>query len=333
MTHEQSFIIPEDAAGTRLDVFLSRVLSVTRSKAQQLIKGNRILVNDKFPKKAGDMLSTGATVVILPAVESQKEEKSIETVPPLGESGVRIVAETPSYLVVYKPAGILVHETEAREPVTLLSILEQTYPEIRTIGESELRGGIVHRLDREASGLLVIPRTEQMFLHLKQQFQERTIEKEYLVLVHDAPAKDQDVIDFPIDRGSDGRMVARPKSDVTTVHGVATLQPGKDALTEFTVEKRFARFTLLRVRIHTGRMHQIRVHMLAYNLPVVGDTLYFNKKLNRKRDTALGRLFLHATRLSFTDLDGERQTFEYPLPSELASFLETLSYNTYVDTP
>jgi 23S rRNA pseudouridine1911/1915/1917 synthase len=119
-------------------------------------------------------------------------------------------------------------------------------------------------------------------------------------------------------------MAARPKTRVR-LKTVAALQPGRDAITDFLVTQRFARFTILSVRIHTGRTHQIRVHMLAYNHPVVGDTVYYNKKLNRKRDEALGRLFLHAAKLCFDTQAGERVCYESALPQELQKFLSTLN--------
>jgi RluA family pseudouridine synthase len=199
--------------------------------------------------------------------------------------------------------------------------LVKLYPQIKTVGDAESRAGIVHRLDREASGLLVVAKTSAMFAALKKQFQNRTVEKEYTVLVHGVIETDHGEINFVLDRGSEGRMASRPKVDLLTLHGVRNEQPGKDSLTEFWVEKRFVRYTLLRVKIHTGRMHQIRAHMLAYGHPVVGDMLYFNKKLNRRRDLALGRLWLHATRLCFVDLAGKKVCYDDPLPKELQDFL------------
>jgi 23S rRNA-/tRNA-specific pseudouridylate synthase len=163
-----------------------------------------------------------------------------------------------------------------------------------------------------------------MFDHLKKQFQKRTVEKEYLVLVHGVMDNEHDSINFAIDRGKDGRMVSRPKTDRFSLRTVMKIQPGKEALTEYWVEKKFTRFSLLRVKIYTGRTHQIRVHLLAFNHSVVGDKLYFNKKLNRKRDEDLGRLFLHSAKLCFLDLDNKSVCFNSNLPAELKSFLAKL---------
>ncbi len=239
-------------------------------------------------------------------------------------NAISIIADNADYLVVNKPAGLLVHPTLKGETETLTGWLVETYPEIKTVGDDLSRPGLVHRLDREASGVMVVAKTQEMFLHLKKQFQERTMEKEYKVLVHGKVAKDEGVIDFAIDRGEDGRMASRPKIDPLRLASVKHEQGGRDALTEFSVEKRFTRFTLLRVHIHTGRTHQIRVHMLAYNNPVVGDTVYMNKKLNLKRDIELGRLFLHATRLCFDDLAGARVCYGAKLPMKLEEFLKKL---------
>jgi 23S rRNA-/tRNA-specific pseudouridylate synthase len=171
----------------------------------------------------------------------------------------------------------------------------------------------------------VIARTQKMFKFLKEQFQARKVEKEYSVLVHGIIEKDHDTIDFEIDRGTGGVMVSRPKVDKTSLRQVKDIQPGKESLTEFLVQKRFGRFTLLSVLIHTGRTHQIRVHMRGYNHPVVGDEIYMNKKLNLKRDKELGRLFLHAARLCFFDLSDKKVCFTAPLPEQLQKFLTTLN--------
>ena len=191
------------------------------------------------------------------------------------------------------------------------------YPGLKKVGDDEKRPGIVHRLDKEASGLLVVARNQSTFELLKDQFKNRTVEKEYIVLVHGVVAKDWDEIKFPIERSKTlDRMSALP----ATQRGL-TNASGKEAFTEFDVEKRFINFTLLRVKIHTGRMHQIRAHLLAYNHPVVADPLYFQKKRKDRWDKVCGRLFLHCTRLAFIDKNGERQEFNSPLPKKLSDFL------------
>lgn len=330
MQHIQRFIFGSDTDENvvqRLDLFLVVTLQMSRSQVQKLINDERVYVNGRLPKKAGDQLKTGAVVEIREAVQSKPQETT-DIRPTVTDAHiyteVYVIAEEPEYLVVYKPAGLLIHETDAREPVTLAHWLVEQYPELKSIGEDPRRPGIVHRLDKEASGLLVIARTQNMFNSLKQQFKTRSVEKEYTVLVHGATPKEHDTIDFLIDRGREGRMVARPKLDPLQLKNVEKMQPGKIALTEYDVVKRFPHLTLLSVRIHTGRMHQIRVHLFAYDHPVVGDELYNGKKQNRKLDKKLGRLFLHATRLCFQRLDGERVCYACDLPKELLGFLDNL---------
>ncbi len=323
MSNKITFNPTPETKGIRLDIFLSQEIGVSRAQVQKLIRSGRVTVGGQLPKKPGDPLNRASAIEIRD--EAKKEEGvRLADRENTDEYGVAVVADTPEYVVVEKPAGLLVHPTEANEPVSLVNWILEKYPEIRGVGDDARRPGIVHRLDKEASGLMVIAKTQRMFDHLKAQFQARTIEKRYAVLVHGAVAKDHDIITFAIDRGEGGRMVSRPKTDPLTVAGVAKEQPGKEAITECTVEKRFTRFTLLSVKIHTGRTHQIRVHMFAYNHPVVGDTIYMNKKLNLRRDQELGRLFLHATMLGFTSPEGEAVSYVSRLPDELQVFLTAL---------
>lgn len=323
MSSPNTIIVDTESAGTRLDVFLSDKLGITRSQSQKMIRQKQIELNGKTPKKLGEQVKGGDEILmigkakILPATKTSKKkpEEAKPTIEP------QIIAETPEYIIVNKPSGLLTHPTEANEKNSLSGWLAKKYPQIKTVGDDPARPGIVHRLDKEASGLLVVARTQKMFDHLKEQFKTRTIQKQYLVLVHGQVAKDWSVINFPIMRSeTTDKMAAMPQ----TVRGLPT-ELGKDASTEFEVEKRFVNFTLLKVTIHTGRMHQIRAHMLAYNHPVVGDPIYFQKKQKRAWDEKCGRLFLHSAKLGFTNLAGEKVEFESPLPEGLKSFLKTLS--------
>ncbi len=322
MLKPKKIIVDEKSAGERLDVFLATKLKISRSQAQKMIGAGQILVNEKLPKKAGVKLGEGNIVVYQSKAENPLKLKQRDSsAPPLlaGSVGMTMVAETPDYLVVSKPSGMLTHSTNKNEPDSLAALLVKKYPKIKKIGDDPVRPGIVHRLDKEASGLLVVARTQSMFDSLKEQFKNHTIEKEYLVLAHGRVARDWGEINFPIDRGENDRMVSLPKTRKGQEH-----EEGKQALTEFLVEKRFINFTLLRVTLHTGRMHQIRAHMLAYNHPVVSDSLYYQKKRPAKWDKKCGRLFLHCVKLGFVDLSGAKQTFESPLPIELESFLKLL---------
>lgn len=313
MAH-QNYVVPQEKEGTRLDIFLTQEIGESRSQVQKMVSQKRILINGELPKKAGHKLSSGDKIEVL-----EKESHG-----PVELPEITVISETGHYVIVEKPAGLLVHPTEAKEPVTLAACLLKQFPEIAGVGESEVRPGIVHRLDREASGLLVIAKTQEMFDHLKQQFKDRTVDKEYYVLVYGTFDTDHDTIDFVIDRGNDGRMVARPKTDLLKLKNATKTIQGKDAITEYWVKQAFVRFSFLRIKIHTGRMHQIRVHMFATGHPVVGDTLYENKKLIKKGDSDIGRLFLHAYKLGFTDLSGEEKNFQIGLPDNLQNHLDLL---------
>lgn len=313
----KTFTCASEDRDKRLDMFLVEKMGIIRAESQKMIKKNLVLLNGKVPKKAGQFLKEGYTVEVL-------EEGDVETEPAKAVQ-VKIIKETEDYVVIEKPSGLLVQPTEANEPNTLAAWILQKYKKIKNVGEDEKRPGIVHRLDKDASGVMVIAKTQKMFESLKEQFKNRTVDKEYSILVHGVLAKDHDSIDFEIDRGTDGRMASRPKIDLTKLRNADKKLTGKEAFTEFWVAKRFTRFSLLDVKIHTGRTHQIRVHMLSYNHPVVGDSLYYNIKLNRKKDEELGRLFLHAKKLCFTDLAGTRVCFESELPKELSDFLDKLN--------
>lgn len=311
--------------GVRLDMFLVDALGISRAQVQKLIHADLVTVNGKLPKKPGDPLNRDSAIAIADPDKEQIEEEVETGDSEMQDLHIEVLADEPEYIVIHKPAGLLVHPTDAHEQVTLTRWLLERYPEVATVGDDPMRPGIVHRLDREASGLMVVAKTQAMFEFLKLQFQNRTMAKEYIVLVHEVMERDHGIIDFAIDRGTDGRMASRPKIDLLSLQDVRNDQGGKDAITEYEVLKRFTRFTLLRVHLHTGRTHQIRVHMYAANHSVVGDTIYVNTKLNLRRDKKLGRLFLHAEKLSFDTREGERVSYHAPLPMVLEEFLKELN--------
>ena len=223
----------------------------------------------------------------------------------------KIIYEDKNILVVDKPAGLEVAaQIEKKEP-TMVDWLVGKYPAIAHVGPDPARPGIVHRLDKNASGLLVVAKTEAALESLSSQFKNRTVKKEYTVLVHGELTQDEGTIEFPIARAKSGRFAALPLGS----------GKGRMAVTEYEVKKYFKNFTLLKVRIKTGRTHQIRVHLFALGYPVVGDNLYQNKKIKNQPQ---GRLFLHAEKLGVEGLDGERLEFESGLPKELSDFLKTL---------
>lgn len=331
MNKDKKIKIKAEQTGLRLDVFLSEKLELSRSQVQKMILKDQVLLNNKQPKKAGDKVEEGDIVEITEKTDKNEalqktKESNTKKSADLINNKIEIISETPDYIIINKPAGLLVHPTEANEKNTLVDWLVAKYPEIKKIsdpfykgkakeGTAFFRPGIVHRLDKEASGLMVLARTQAMFDHLKQQFKNRTIEKEYLALAHGKFDRNWSEINFPISRSKNSdRMAAVPENNAEA----------KDAKTEFVVEKQFVNCALLRVTIHTGRSHQIRVHMLAYNHPLVGDTLYYQKKRKNNLDVKLGRLFLHSAKLGFTDLNGKQIKFELALPEKLENFIATL---------
>jgi len=179
-----------------------------------------------------------------------------------------------------------------------------------------MRPGIVHRLDKDVSGLLVIAKTQDMFDHLKQQFKSRKTQKEYFALVYGTPQRPEGEITFNIDRSETQghKMAAVP----TSGNG----DRGRKAITEFEIIEQLGNYTYLNIKPKTGRTHQIRVHLNAFGLPIVGDSVYRPRKL--KVTIVLDRIFLHAHRLAFEDLNGQFQEFDSPLPTKLQEILNTL---------
>lgn len=241
----------------------------------------------------------------------------------------RIIFENKDYLVIDKPAGLAVHGGGNIKEATLVDWLIGHCPAIARVGEDATRPGIVHRLDKDVSGLMVVAKTQKCFLSLKNQFKWREVNKEYVALAHGRLDNDFGEIDFPIKRSKDGhKMAALPRHAEQLLHrrhpqdrdqgNIKGVFKAKPASTHFQVLKNFVNYTLVRVKIKTGRTHQIRVHFFAYGHPLAGDDLYATKKTKEKnKKLALGRVFLVADRLSFRDPKGEKQSFSLELPADL----------------
>jgi 23S rRNA pseudouridine1911/1915/1917 synthase len=244
-----------------------------------------------------------------------------------------VIFEDDDYLVINKPAGLAVHGGGNIKEETLADLLIARYPKIIKVGDDEARPGIVHRLDKEVSGLMVVAKNNDSFASLKAQFQKRDINKQYLALAYGKIGSDDGEINFPIKRSSEGyKMAAMPLNavDLLTRRSPKSRDTGnisgvfkaKEAITLFKVIKRFVNYTLLEVKIKTGRTHQIRVHFFALGHPLVGDNLYCTKKTKVKNEKIkLGRVFLMASQLSFTDLEGKKREFSLKLAPELEAFL------------
>ncbi len=262
-------------------------LEVTRSAAQHLIRRGEVSINGK-PAGASYRVKANDLIVTLPSSRSEL---------PAEEGLLGVIEETKDYLVVEKPAGLTVHATSLRQHGTLANLLLAHYPPIREVGEAH-RPGIVHRLDRDVSGLMVAAKTERAYEYLKKQFSDRKVKKEYAALVLGTIKDDTGTIHASIGRNRKGRMAV--KSD------------GLDAITHFEVLRRGKKSTLLKIRTETGRMHQIRVHLKYISHPIVGDSLYAPKDAKVKAK----RLLLHASKIGFVDLEGNEVSYETALPQE-----------------
>jgi 23S rRNA pseudouridine1911/1915/1917 synthase len=234
---------------------------------------------------------------------------------------IETIFENDDFLVINKPAGLLVHGGAHMDEDTLADMFARAYPQSAKVGDDPFRPGVMHRLDRDACGLMVLAKSQESFEHLKSQFKRRTVKKEYAALVHGSLPRDEVEIDFPIARKSgEGRMAALPR----TVKGSAN-EDGRQALTFASVKKRFINFTLLDVSIATGRTHQIRVHLSALGYPLVGDRVYGSAKSKAKdAKNGLGRLFLAALKLGFQDRSGQEHEFSIPLPEDLQRMLSQI---------
>ncbi|MEO0561350.1 MAG: RluA family pseudouridine synthase [Chloroflexota bacterium] len=286
--------------GIRLDKAVSAQLpDISRSQVQQMIADGMVMVNGE-PLKAGVKLNGGESVhIMLP--EPENDELAPQSM------DLNIVFEDDHLAVIDKPAGLVVHPGVGNADGTLVNGLLARYPHLI---ETE-RKGIVHRLDKDTSGLMVIGLTAEAIEDLMMQFQERTVDKAYLALCEQAPATATGVIDAPIGRDPKARK------------RMAVVRDGKPAVTEFEVlENEFSGGqALVRCKIETGRTHQIRVHMAFVNAPIVGDPVYGY----RKQRVKLKRQFLHAAELAFDHPEtGERMGFTSPLPYPLQNLLDKL---------
>jgi 23S rRNA pseudouridine1911/1915/1917 synthase len=285
----------ETDAGERLDAFLAAPLG-SRARAQRLIEAGAVTVDGAVVPKR-HRLAPGELVVVDEDADRVPEGDPSQT----AEFGIAYEDE---YLVVVdKPAGVVVHPARGHWHGTLAQALEGRVAG----GEDAFRAGIVHRLDRDTSGLLVVAKSDAVHTALKEALQRREIVREYLALVEGRPPARSGTIDAPI--GRDRR--------VRTRHSTDTDEP-RDALTHFTLERALPHATLLRVRLETGRTHQIRVHLQAIGHPVCGDPEYGTAGLY-----GLQRQFLHAERLAFTHpVTGAQVDVHSPLPADLTAALE-----------
>lgn len=305
-------------AGKRLDAFLAEnIENRSRARVQKMIDDGDVLVNGKAPKSSQKLRANDE-------IEVELTEEIVEGFAP-EDISLEIVYEDEFLAVINKPAGMVVHPGAGVPNGTLANAIAHHF----NFGKAEIekpktqnsnRIGIVHRLDKDTSGLIVVAKSDEVHEKLSEQFRNREVYKSYVALVHGEIETENGTIDQPI---------AREKHNRTKM---AVRAHGRNALSLWSVRERFEKFTLLKVEIKTGRTHQIRVHLAHLNHPIVGDELYNAgrdktvRNLNiRHAIEKLNRFFLHAERLSFTHPEtNEKMNFRVEIPSELSDFLELL---------
>jgi 23S rRNA pseudouridine1911/1915/1917 synthase len=328
-------VVDAEAAGRRLDQYLVEALAVSRARVQWLLSEGKVLLEGKPPKaslklRGGEQLS----------ITGEAEPRPLHAVPEA--ITLDIVYEDDDLAVINKPAGMMVHAgsgstDDARNRGTLVNALLHHFQELSSHG-GELRPGIVHRLDKQTSGLLLVAKHDKAHAKLADMFARRQVRKTYIALVHGAVAAESGTVNAAISRDTVRRTRMTTRRD-----------DGRTAISHYRVlrriESRFGRFTLVSVRIETGRTHQIRVHMASIGHPIVGDTLYGapalihlapatgsaqtpRRKVAEPGATAqptlqLERNFLHAAELALAHpVTGKPLVFEAPLPEELELFLK-----------
>jgi 23S rRNA pseudouridine1911/1915/1917 synthase len=305
---KRTLSIQADEAGVRLDRYLTMVLpGISRTTIQQLIKDGEVIVNGR-ESKSGYTLRIGDKVQVM---SLNIQDTAINIMP--RSLPLDIVYEDKDLLVVNKAVGMVVHPAPGHHDDTLVNALIARYPDI-TRQDSELRPGIVHRLDKDTSGLVIIARNAVTHSALAGQMKRHEIVKRYLALVEGVVALDYGSIDAPIGRNPRHRK----QMAVTAVRG-------REARTHFRVLERFNRHTLLLLELETGRTHQIRVHLKAIGHPIVGDPAYGSDRINH--GLTLKRQFLHAYQLKFTHpTTGNVVNLEAPLPEDLQAILDQKSF-------
>jgi 23S rRNA pseudouridine1911/1915/1917 synthase len=310
--------VADEDAGKRLDSFLASQLDVvSRARVQEMIAGGLVLVNEAVAK-ASLKLRGGERISVLGEAQRAPLKAIAEEIP------LNIIYEDDDLAVIDKPAGMMVHAgagatEEARNRGTLVNAVLHHLKSLSGVGGA-LRPGIVHRLDKETSGLIIVAKNDEAHANLSAQFAAREVKKKYVALVHGWVKKDSGTLNQSIRRDPVRRTRMTTKGE-----------GGRTAVTHYRVARRldtrFGKFSLLEVKIDTGRTHQIRVHVAAIGHPVVGDTLYGAPKQARGKNAVIGleRNFLHAAELEFRHpRSGAAVALQSELPAELLTFLGRL---------
>lgn len=293
--------------GKRLDKFLTEQFKEnSRSSLQSQIRKSEITVDGKTVI-TGMKLKVGNEIQIslhTPKAISIKPDKNIF---------LDILFEDENYIIINKQSGIVVHPSQSTPSQTLVNGLMAYCPNIISVGDDPIRPGIVHRLDKDVSGTMVIAKNQNSFTHLKNQFKERMVKKKYTALVYGNMVPPSGEINLPIGR-------SKTQSNRMSVKRIGE---GRKAVTIYKTIKEYNNFSLLEMETKTGRTHQIRVHLLSKGNPVVGDNTYYLKKMKKK--AKINRIFLHANSLQFIDTKGDLMKFSANLPKDLDNYLKQLT--------
>src|SRR4051812_14633986 len=317
-----TFVVGPEHTGRRIDHFLvSQMAETSRSRIQQLIAQEKVVV-DGSTVKASLLLRGGEHIEIVGEVERPPLRAMAEEIP------LDVLYEDDDLAVVNKPAGMMVHAgagatEDDRNRGTLVNALLHRFAALSGVG-GELRPGIVHRLDKETSGLIVVAKNDVAHRKLSAEFSGRRVRKTYMALVHGWVKSDKGTITSPISRDA-----------IRRIRMTTRRTGGREAITKYVVQQRieseFGKFTVLKVKIETGRTHQIRVHMASLGHPIVGDALYgAPREIRGKLGPAisLSRNFLHSAELEFDHpRTGELLSFSSPVPEPLREFLHALAPN------
>jgi len=305
------FTVDTDSAGMRLDAYAAAAAGITRSAAAKLIEGGELTVNGKAAVKKYSVKATDVIEITIPEPEEYDAEP--ENIP------LDIVYEDEYIIVINKPSGMVVHPAPGNYSGTLVNaLLHHCKDSLSGIG-GVMRPGIVHRIDKDTSGLLVVAKNDEAHTSLSEELKYHGITREYVALVRGGFSEDTGIVDYPIGRHPvDRKRMAVILSDDKTA---------RDAKTHYEVIERFGEISYLRLWLETGRTHQIRVHMSYIGHALLGDEVYAKNKtaFEKKHPTLFDGQALHARRLELTHpKTGERMSFECPLPEKLEKALELL---------
>lgn len=304
MSEQVTFEVPNDADGERLDRWLAAQLpDVSRSQLKRWIDDGRVIVGAARASKAGESLRAGELVTLFRPDERQPKEPQPENIP------LDVLYEDDDVVALNKPAGLVVHPAPGHPDGTLVNALLARFPALNDPDQPK-RPGIVHRLDKDTSGVLIVAKHSDARRFLQRQFRQRDVDKTYLALVRGIPEATRGRIEAPIGRDPNHRQ------------RLWVVPDGRPATTEFEIREPFAQYSLLLVTPITGRTHQIRVHLAAIDHPVVNDAQYGFRR--GARELPIRRQCLHAWKLRITLPAGEQRTFEAPLPHDFEATLQLL---------